>query len=372
MPVLANPRHERFAQELAKGKTADAAYVSAGYRENRHNAATLNRKKHISTRVSELLERARKIEVIATERAIERLAISKERVLAELAKIGFSDIRKAVRWKSALVTEEDNPDGGEVLVIKTVVTNLVEIVPSDEIDDETAAAIAQVTQNINGGVTVKLHDKRAALVDIGKHLGMFPTKVDMKVEHRRHITDYTDEDLATLSPPDDLDAAEELLKRRMARKALIPFTEYVLPKYRTAEFHRRVAEQLERVGVHFRPADNARVARNSAQGGWDQVRSRLIGTAKINDATRAIDWSHRAPDPVVFSTCKALDLHAAGAATRSLSRRGRRYRARGSRSGRDALRLHEPTVRDEEAGSRSAFAMTPTATSIQATAISTR
>jgi hypothetical protein len=27
MPTLQNPRHERFAQELATGKTADAAYV---------------------------------------------------------------------------------------------------------------------------------------------------------------------------------------------------------------------------------------------------------------------------------------------------------------------------------------------------------
>ena len=33
MPTLQNPRHERFAQELAAGKTADAAYVLAGYKE---------------------------------------------------------------------------------------------------------------------------------------------------------------------------------------------------------------------------------------------------------------------------------------------------------------------------------------------------
>ena len=31
MPTLQNPRHERFAQELATGQTADAAYVLAGY-----------------------------------------------------------------------------------------------------------------------------------------------------------------------------------------------------------------------------------------------------------------------------------------------------------------------------------------------------
>lgn len=47
-----------------------------------------------------------------------------------------------------------------------------------------------------------------------------------------------------LSP---VEAAEELLKRRRARRNLIPFTEYTQPKYRTAEPHRRIAEQLERV-----------------------------------------------------------------------------------------------------------------------------
>jgi phage terminase small subunit len=198
MPVLPNPKHERFAQELAKGKTADASYVIAGYNEHRSNAASLGRKKHILARVAELLERARTIEVVATERAIERLAITKARVLAELAKIGFSDIRKAVRWQSARITEEDNPDGGDVLVIKNVVTNLVQIVGSDEIDDETAAAIAEISQTESGGVKIKLHDKRSALVDIGRHLGMFPTKVEMKVEHTRSKSEYTREELAAI------------------------------------------------------------------------------------------------------------------------------------------------------------------------------
>ena len=36
--VLRNPRHERFAQELAARKTADAAYVLAGHKENRSTA----------------------------------------------------------------------------------------------------------------------------------------------------------------------------------------------------------------------------------------------------------------------------------------------------------------------------------------------
>lgn len=58
VPALPNPKHERFVQELAKGKTADEAYKSAGYSANRHNAAALARKEHISTRLAEIQERA--------------------------------------------------------------------------------------------------------------------------------------------------------------------------------------------------------------------------------------------------------------------------------------------------------------------------
>ena len=58
MPVLANSRHERFAQELAKGKTADEAYQLAGYKPSRANASTLKANQNVSDRVEELKERA--------------------------------------------------------------------------------------------------------------------------------------------------------------------------------------------------------------------------------------------------------------------------------------------------------------------------
>ena len=38
-PALKNPRHEAFAQAGARGMSASAAYVEAGYKANRHNAA---------------------------------------------------------------------------------------------------------------------------------------------------------------------------------------------------------------------------------------------------------------------------------------------------------------------------------------------
>jgi hypothetical protein len=54
MPTLTDP--EKFAQMLARGMSASAAYVEAGYKSNWHNAAAVAREKHIRTRVSELQE----------------------------------------------------------------------------------------------------------------------------------------------------------------------------------------------------------------------------------------------------------------------------------------------------------------------------
>jgi hypothetical protein len=69
MPVLASPRHEAFAHALARGSSATAAYVEAGYKQNRHNAAALARKQHISTRVDELHEEQLAIHQQATAEA---------------------------------------------------------------------------------------------------------------------------------------------------------------------------------------------------------------------------------------------------------------------------------------------------------------
>ena len=53
----------------------------------------------------------------------------------------------------------------------------VTIVDADKISDEAAAAVAEVWQTVNGALRVKLHDKHAALVSIGRYLGMFDDKV---------------------------------------------------------------------------------------------------------------------------------------------------------------------------------------------------
>lgn len=60
MPPLSNARHERFAQELARGKTQEQAYIDAGYSPNgaRGASSKLQTIANIAQRVAELQERA--------------------------------------------------------------------------------------------------------------------------------------------------------------------------------------------------------------------------------------------------------------------------------------------------------------------------
>src|SRR5688572_26775660 len=58
VPILQNPRHERFAQALAEGQSQQKAYITAGYSavSARANASSLlKRNTSISRRVGELL-----------------------------------------------------------------------------------------------------------------------------------------------------------------------------------------------------------------------------------------------------------------------------------------------------------------------------
>ncbi len=65
MPMLANPRHERFAQEMAKGTSAPQAYYLAGY-VGICNISRLKNHPPIAARIEELLtEGARRTEVTA-------------------------------------------------------------------------------------------------------------------------------------------------------------------------------------------------------------------------------------------------------------------------------------------------------------------
>ena len=83
MAILTNPRHEAFAQALARGMSASAAYVEAGYKANRHNAAALAREEHIGTRVTELQEEQLAIHQQATAAAAANKQVTIESLIAE-------------------------------------------------------------------------------------------------------------------------------------------------------------------------------------------------------------------------------------------------------------------------------------------------
>jgi phage terminase small subunit len=111
----------------------------------------------------------------AMDRRSRRTEITADRVLQELAKIGFSDIRKAVIWRANVTGMVEEPDGSQRLAV----TNEVQLVDSDRLDDETAAAVAEISQTAQGGLKIKLHDKKSALDSIGRHLGMFKDKTEL-------------------------------------------------------------------------------------------------------------------------------------------------------------------------------------------------
>lgn len=124
--------------------------------------------------------RLRHLDRSVTEKVVEKAAVTKEQVIDELAKIGFANMLDYAR-----VTDQ-----GEPFVDMSAVTR-----------DQAAAIAGFTVEDFKDGrgedardvrkVTFKLHDKRAALVDIGRHLGMFEEK---------HKHEHTGKDGAALVP----------------------------------------------------------------------------------------------------------------------------------------------------------------------------
>lgn len=149
-----NPRQTRFVDEYLIDLNATQAAIRAGYSEK------------MAGRIGyQLLEKPRVQEAIHARQADRsaRTEITQDRVLRELARIGFFDIRKLT-----------NADGTAK--------------PLNELDDDTAAAIAGLDIVLIGNDTVgmgtvlkfKIAGKVSALELMGRHLSMFTDK--MKVD----------------------------------------------------------------------------------------------------------------------------------------------------------------------------------------------
>lgn len=85
-----------------------------------------------------------------------RTGINQDRVLLELAKIGFANIRDVV-----------DPETAKIL-------------PNAKQEDLACIQSIKIKPNEWGTEReIKMYDKKAALVDIGRHLGMFKDKVEV-------------------------------------------------------------------------------------------------------------------------------------------------------------------------------------------------
>ena len=170
-----NLHQEALVSHILAGKTAEAAYISAGYRTKSKEAARasgVRLAKH--PEIQKALARARdekaRIHAEATKLAIERSAITMERVAVELGRIGFANMMDYMRI---------GPSGDPTLdfsgLTRDQAAALTEVTVDDYFDgrSENAREVRKVK--------FKLADKRAALMDIAKLFGWFIERRENKI-----------------------------------------------------------------------------------------------------------------------------------------------------------------------------------------------
>jgi len=146
MPILKNPKHERFAQQLAQGKTADEAYQLAGYRENRGNAARMKANDSIVSRVAEI-----------QGKGADKAELSVERVLREIQAMAFYDPASLV--ETAIKKPQD----------------------IGKLPEEVRRSIVGWSWDRQGKFVIKLADKSKALDQLARHLSIYNDKLDVNL-----------------------------------------------------------------------------------------------------------------------------------------------------------------------------------------------
>lgn len=165
-------KQEKYVQGLFAGLSQREAYKQA-YNAERMTDATIDAKAcrlekedKIRARLSEL-----------TEELKQRNMITVEKVLAELAKVGFangSDFAKVIEkeWTEEITDDEGNKTE------KVHKYKAVDVIPTEQLEKDKLAAIAGIKAT-DKGIEVKTNDKLKALELMGKYLGMFTDKVEM-------------------------------------------------------------------------------------------------------------------------------------------------------------------------------------------------
>jgi phage terminase small subunit len=149
----------------------------------RAHGARLVANGNIAARIAEIMAvAAERAEVTAEEVIREpkaRAEVTAEEVIRELKALGFSDIGKVVRWRPEVVYEEVESEDEPDKPARQVMVSRVMVVDSATLSADVRIAVAEVSQNVSGGIRVKMHDKHAALVSLGRHLGLFTDHVKL-------------------------------------------------------------------------------------------------------------------------------------------------------------------------------------------------
>jgi phage terminase small subunit len=197
VPALPRYKHEMFCQAFVCGAHAgngSACYKAVYPGGGQGNPTRLLRRRDVSQRIAELAVQMAAVEAGATQIALDQLAITKHAILTELAKIAFANMLDYVRPTADGHVEVDlsRLDRDKAAAIQGVVVEYDDgpLEPKIRTKPRKASRNASKAEgNDNRAVKrvrFKLADKRAALVDLGKHLGLF-------VEHRLVRHEYADQ-----------------------------------------------------------------------------------------------------------------------------------------------------------------------------------
>lgn len=141
MAALKNTRHERFAQELAKGKSQAEAYAEAGYTPSEPNASRLTRNDKVQARVAELQDRAAaRTEITVagiTDRLLKIAEKGEQSKAAPMLSVARAALMDAAKLNGLVIEKGENLNASTVTV--TYVTSQAgpQPAPSDE-DYETS------------------------------------------------------------------------------------------------------------------------------------------------------------------------------------------------------------------------------------------
>ena len=180
MAKLTN-KQKAFIEEYMIDLNATQAAIRAGYKEK---AAYMTGAENLrKPQIQEELQRRMREREIRTE-------ITQDKVLKELAKIGFADIKDYLSFRTAKTVVARDKETGEPIIDYA---QIIEVVDSSEVD---GSMIQEVSLSSKGVFSFKLHDKMSALDKIGKHLGMFIDKVEStNVNLNKDVSDMSDEEL---------------------------------------------------------------------------------------------------------------------------------------------------------------------------------